>query len=81
MTEPVRLWDQWGAAVKARRKELRMTQFDLATASGLVVPTISDIERGAAGGSDQTKMKIAAALGCEVADLFAYPSVTTEAAS
>jgi transcriptional regulator with XRE-family HTH domain len=74
------LWATWGAEVKRRRKAKGWSQHQLALASRLVVTTISAIETGKAGGSDQTKMKIAAALEAEVADVFTYPTVT-EAAS
>lgn len=80
MTETPDLWAGWGAEVKRRRKEKGWSQHQLAVGSGLVVTTISDIETGKAGGSDQTKMKIARALGAEVSQVFAYPRVA-EAAS
>lgn len=72
------IWRRWGAAVKQQREDVAdLTQRQLANAIGVAIGTISDIERGVAGGSDQTKWDIARALGCEVADLFAYPSTKT----
>jgi transcriptional regulator with XRE-family HTH domain len=73
------LWRHWGKAVSARRRGQGLTQFQLAQAVGVAIGTISDIERGVAGGSDQTKFDIAAQLDCEVGDLFAYPSTKAPA--
>lgn len=81
MTETPTLWAQWGSAVRQRRKAQGLSQHELAVAAGLVVTTISDLERGVSGGSDQTKIKVAHALGVEVHDLFAYPPLTEAAAS
>lgn len=77
------IWREWGAAVRQRRNALHLTQFQLAAKAGVAISTISDIERGVAGGAEQTKFDIARHLGCEVADLFAYPSTKqpTKAAS
>jgi len=81
MTETPTLWAQWGENVRQRRKARDWSQHKLAIEAKLVVTTISDIERGMSGGSDQTKIKIAQALGVEVHDLFAYPPLTEAAAS
>lgn len=69
------LWRDWGAAVKHQREHVvKITQRELAQAIGVTIGTISDIERGAAEGSRQTKFDIAQALGCEVDELFSWPS-------
>jgi transcriptional regulator with XRE-family HTH domain len=80
-TETPTLWVQWGRAVRQRRKDREWSQHKLAVEAGLVVTTISDIERGVSGGSDQTKIKVAHALGVEVHDLFSYPPLAEAAAS
>lgn len=78
MLETEGIWRQWGTAVKRRRNELGLTQFQLAAACKVAIGTISDIERGVSGGSDQTKYDIARELRSEVADLFAFPSTTQD---
>jgi transcriptional regulator with XRE-family HTH domain len=81
MTETPTLWAQWGDNVRTRRKARGWSQHRLAVEAELVVTTISDIERGMSGGSDQTKIKVAHALGVEVHDLFSYPPLAEVAAS
>jgi transcriptional regulator with XRE-family HTH domain len=77
-TEQLR--QQWGAAVARRRTALGLSQRRLARIAGIGQDTVSAIENGEHGGSDLTRIALARALGVEVADLFAYPSVV-EAAS
>lgn len=78
-TEQLR--QQWGNAVSARRSALEMSQRKLARLAGLGQDTVSAIERGEHGGSDQTRMALARALGVEVHELFSYPPVSEAAAS
>lgn len=68
------LWQTWGANVRARRSQLRLSQEALAAEIGATQGTVSSIERGLYGGSDGTRLAIARALGVEVHDLFTYPS-------
>lgn len=70
-----------GAEVARRRAEMDWSQAQLAREVGLDVGTISRIERGVRGTSDQTLIAIAHALDVEVRDLFASLPTTTEAAS
>lgn len=61
-----------------------MSQRQLARTAGLGQDTVSAIENAEHGGSDQTRMALARALGVEVHELFAYPTVAepvSEAAS
>lgn len=73
-TEQLR--QQWGNAVSEHRAAHGMSQRKLARLAGLGQDTVSAIERGEHGGSDQTRMALARALGVEVHELFAYPPVT-----
>lgn len=64
----------WGKAVRARRQRLQLTQVALATQAGLSQSTISEIETGSYDAVDAEMMlKLAVALDCEPADLFAWP--------
>jgi transcriptional regulator with XRE-family HTH domain len=58
-----------GRAVKARRKELRLTLRALASKSGISSSMISDIERGAKSPTISTLSLIAAALGTPISAL------------
>ncbi len=51
-----------GLAIKARRKELKMSQADLAFRIGLEVPNLSVIENGKSNPQVLTLVKIACAL-------------------
>lgn len=77
-TEQLR--QQWGTAVERRRKNLGMSQRQLARVAGLGQDTVSAIENAEHGGSDQTRIALARALNVEVHELFAYPP-TVQAAS
>ena len=80
MTDTAALRSRWAERVRTRRQELGLTQFQVATAAGLQQATVSQIERGEHAGSDETRIALARALKTEVADLFAYPSITEHAA-
>jgi len=56
----------FGAAVKARRIELGMSQQELATAIDGKQATVSDIENGKAGARSATLVELAHALGCRI---------------
>lgn len=73
------LRSQWGNAVRERRKQQGLTQWELATAANIQQGTLSKIERGEFAPADALRIAIAQALECEVVDLFAYPVVTGEA--
>lgn len=59
-----------GERIRSRRQAKRMTLKDMASASGLSVGFLSQLERGVHGGSVRTLQQIAAALGISVGDLF-----------
>lgn len=61
---------QLGERIRSRRQAKRMTLKDLATASGLSVGFLSQLERGVHGGSVRTLQQVAAALGISVGDFF-----------
>jgi len=63
-----------GRNVSNRRHALGLTQQQLADLVGMPVPTISKIEVGGLAPRDYLRISLAAALGCEVADLFPWPS-------
>ena len=52
--------------IKARRKELDISQQDLAEMSGISLPTVKDIERGLANPSLSTISKLLDVLGMEI---------------
>lgn len=62
----------WGERVRQRRVELGLSQQELAQRAGLSQGLVSKIERGK-GLSDETKYKLADALGERVERLFPYP--------
>ena len=53
-----RLRRRWGQNVARRRKELRLSQLDLAKAVGVTQQTISSIERGEHAPSDALKVRL-----------------------
>jgi transcriptional regulator with XRE-family HTH domain len=59
-----------GDRVRTLRRELGITQETLADRSGLHRTYIADIERGLRNPSLWSIERLAAGLGCEVADLF-----------
>lgn len=66
----------WGDLVRERRRELRLTQAQLAALvgdDGITVQAISRIERGELRPRDYVKVALALALACEVSDLFPMP--------
>jgi len=75
------LRSQWGDAVRAKRLNKGLTQWQVASAAGLQQGTLSKIERGEIAPADAIRIAIARALDSEVVDLFAYPPVTGEVAS
>lgn len=55
-----------GKTVKARRKELGISQVDLAEMSGISLATIKNIERGKGNPSYETIVRIMDVLGMEI---------------
>jgi DNA-binding XRE family transcriptional regulator len=71
-----RLADLWGGRLAARRKELELTQDQLARIAGITQQTISNTEAGRHVPSDEVKIALARALGYEhVEDLFRFPPI------
>ena len=58
--------DNIGQIIKARRKELGLTQNTLALVSQVVINTIVSIERGSKSPSVETLTKVADVLGLEL---------------
>lgn len=59
-----------GENVRRRRKELGLTQRDLADRAALFHPVVSNVERAQSSVTIATVAKLAAALETSVADLF-----------
>lgn len=59
-----------GSEIRRRRKALKLTLEELAFRTGGDTGGLSRLERGQQGYSDESIQRIAAALGCSVADLF-----------
>ncbi len=59
----------FGQRLRQLRKDRGITQVQMAEASGLIDTYISDMERGLKVPSLTTLLRLAAALGCKVADL------------
>lgn len=60
----------WGLRVLERRKQLGMSQADVASLLGVRVQTISKIERGEIVPRDYLRIALAMALSVEVSELF-----------
>ncbi len=65
---------QCGMRVRARRDLLKLHARELADLAGVSEPTIIRIEAGSLNPRDGIRIAIAAALRCEVAELWEYPS-------
>ncbi|MCU1590069.1 MAG: Helix-turn-helix domain [Frankiales bacterium] len=72
MDTPTRLW---GEEIVRRRRDRGWTQKDLAEKVRTTQQHLSLIERGAVSAGDDLRLRIAAALEVEVADLFVWPTV------
>ena len=65
---------QVGPRLRAKREALRLSQDELARASGVAQPTISQIECGSTSTKLDTLAKLAEALGCSLVDLIGQDS-------
>ena len=63
---------RWGAAVQRARKNLGMSQAELAENVGLTQQTISKVELGTVVPSDRTKVRLAHAIGMHPGHLFGW---------
>lgn len=59
-----------GQLVASARQSLRLSQTSLADLAGCSQQTVSRIEKGEQATSDRLKVRLAAALGAKVGDLF-----------
>ena len=64
--------DRWGEQVALARREMGLSQTDLAEAVGVTQQTISKVERGTVHAHDKLKVRLASALGRSPADLFTW---------
>lgn len=69
---------QWGAKIRSLREGLGLSVTGLARKAELDKSHLWQAENGTAGLGDGPRMRIAAALGCRVEDIFTYPPVSTE---
>lgn len=68
---------EWGQRLRERREELGLSLNEVARRAGTAEPYYRRIERGEIGGggpSDALRMRIAAALGVRVEDIWVYPN-------
>lgn len=70
-TTPHLDWESFGEFVAMRRKELRLTQSDLAQEIGRKQPDVSNLEKGSVEPTCETVVRIATALQVEPLHLFA----------
>lgn len=68
--------EMWGARVRKARHDLGLSLETLAAMSGIDLAHLSRGERGLAGFGDDSRIRLAAALGKRVEDLFPYPETT-----
>lgn len=66
-------WAAWGERVRAARLDVGLTQIELADRVGISQYTVSRIENGTYGTTDETKLAVAGALSTTVEALFPYP--------
>lgn len=69
---------EWGARVARARRDLGLSQSELAQASAVTQQTISKVERGTVCPHDSLKLRLAVALGQPPALLFPWPPVVIE---
>lgn len=69
---------EWGARVSRARRDLGLSQSELAKASSVTQQTISKVERGTVCPHDTLKIRMAIALGQPPALLFPWPPVVIE---
>lgn len=66
---------EWGGRVADARRELGLSQQDLALASAVTQQTISKVERGVVCPHDKLKLRLAVALRRRPETLFPWPLV------
>lgn len=63
----------WGARVRQARRDLGISLEALSARSGIDLGHLSRGERGLAGFGDESRIRLAGALGKQVEELFPYP--------
>jgi DNA-binding XRE family transcriptional regulator len=69
---------EWGARVARARRNLGLSQSELAQSAAVTQQTISKVERGTVCPHDSLKIRLAIALGQPPALLFPWPPVVIE---
>lgn len=64
---------RWAESLRVHREAAGLTQAELAKAIGSTQQRISAWEGGLTTPRDETRLRLASALGCPVYDLFSYP--------
>jgi DNA-binding XRE family transcriptional regulator len=70
--------NEWGARVERARRDLGLSQAELAASALVTQQTISKVERGTVCPHDSLKLRLAVALGQPPAHLFPWPPVVIE---
>lgn len=70
---PTELQVEWGQRLREVREERGLTGGELAKAAGVTRQHIQRVEVGITSSSDAVRIKIAAALGVQVTDIWSYP--------
>lgn len=68
---------EWGRRLTRAREALGLSIGDLARRTGIHKSQLARFERGEAGLGDEARIKVAAAIGQQVASLFPYPTIPT----
>lgn len=76
---PNELQTRWGQRLRALRAQRDLSLSDLASLVEITKGQLSRIENGLSGASDEVKVRIAAAYGVRVEDIWTYPEPEREA--
>jgi len=68
----------WGELIRAARTQMGLSLEVLAERAGMDTSHLSRAERGLAGVGDDSRIRLAAALGQRVEDLFPYPDTSQD---
>lgn len=66
---------QWGKRLTEAREALKLSIRELARRTDLHTSHLARFERGEAGLGDEARIRVAAEIGQQVADLFPYPEI------
>jgi transcriptional regulator with XRE-family HTH domain len=67
---------RWGRRLSEAREALDLSIRELARRTDIHVSHLARFERGEAGLGDEARIRVAAVIGQQVADLFPYPEIT-----